>query len=1656
MVTPNLEHSGLPESATGSGGDCGLRSPEERKSTGCPRLLSVMDKAQDDFSAFRNDNIVRDGLAACVDRRIESRSGPAAIFESDRVNRAEIAAFRAAWREQRRDFLLRVRPIAQDNVPPAPIAALPSNENQHLMEAVFNVAAERQYLTRLLARDWINGEKVRGKDLSRIDPEHTRVENWTTVLAELFNILYYTATRLAWELGSRHRDYDLLFEPNFRPQAWHWRCIVIPEVAHQFERLAQIDHHHTVDDLLHWLRFIYLREVSLGYEDLEGEELGEHEINFAALPADVQSHVRSLKAIRLLLLMAGIEPNPGPPKRPGGRGGKSPNRGANHGSARKEHVSVQRPHKKLTIIRPGQRVPPAAVPDAKALVLASPPVVEDRFLLDRNGNVDIPADIPDRLAYAWCRQLLEAVNRSLQGNRAMARLMSGYRRFLSIHPDANNRPLGQIVQFTDRSRALLTGVDPTGVPPYIPPPIGPGGGPAYYLPEADDDEEPPPLEDEDGHVADDVAPPAQRVEPQARNPPPPPAPAQPPAAGAARHHDPPVRDHAGLVARALHEEELQRRGEADAQREIERDRRQEVGVRAQQIIEDPQHMMQVLQEVHDEVQAGIDQGFQVNNRVVRAFAFHGRFLKGSQSTFRDGTGSTEVPRSVCDPIVSVNVYADGTWSTDADGHIVSFNVTQNMLNVACRSVACATKEARFRNIFAGLQQSAEIKQEIAALGITQKVDYMFTVELVAFVLTGCVSAAGSIRWLNECEEWVLDKYTILQLPPGWRERVVGVIFHADTMKFQASTATNCRAAPFTIEGVVPAVPDPSDFKTLIAAMLKRMFPDLPERSEETLRQLDQLSVDLAEYIDAHFNRDNDLVVDDELLERMCKGRPAYEAQAIRDGWTRARDDPVGTTDWYLTLPYKCFIKLEAYPEGSFKPPRFIQSLDPAARGVQCYFMAGILHKIEVGTRACNVKGLNPDQITERLREKFANMDLVCESDFGAFECSIGPDLKAVCENRIFLMLADNDAQRQFITRALGRQTVNVIGPCFTIPHYHHVRMSGDLWTSIGNLVTNIVITAFVHELDIPTTVFRSIFEGDDGVTWAPRDLKRCETRSKLCGVKLDLVIAPWEALSFCGNHFEQIWDGSVIRCRDPIRAAVNSTILFNAPRGTRRWDVMLQRSKVICYLQYPVVPDAFVFFCVVERFTRKEQVDEDLLLRWGLLKEYAGHGVERCVPDWLVKGPDGTELTDAQFAQLIFDRNLAAGGHCPLARIHEMIAICRKAGGDFNHIVLPSPFDRDGTASWFQRDGTRYTHLSHTFIPRRCVSNRQDPVNPTRSGLFGRLTSGVSCRHYRRGAGPGLKFPIEHDKYGSQPTSDFGWSALLPLFFVALLILLFWSLVAAGSVQYVRQARYVRDNSFTSFNPVTCLPHSCDPLPQCVFRFERYEPLVPWEPPPPPLETFWQRASYREGHNPLTTNSLPEMLSSYSWHYASMFVQFIVEACDFVGVSARAVFQWALSPLSMYDVTVFREGLLRQYTWINPWTTWEPSSWVAVAHACLVHAINGFLPLYIAMWVRFIVRRIPFIPRMDRIRGVCTIAWYCGVYACCLNHVMFFIYPILLFSVTTLLLVTFITLLRVYFTVGLHLFQVVGTILAVGFNMVHFLMPVLRFAWWVFTMPIEW
>lgn len=632
-----------------------------------------------------------------------------------------------------------------------------------------------------------------------------------------------------------------------------------------------------------------------------------------------------------------------------------------------------------------------------------------------------------------------------------------------------------------------------------------------------------------------------------------------------------------------------------------------------------------------------------------------------------------------DPQVSCTYHRDGQVIVSGVPGANEVWISPSVFSMACRIGASMDHATRMRNVAVSLTTS-EAQRALDE----QHPQSISHVQLRAFILVGCTTAVENIAFLPKAEATLVMGYPV-PLDPEARDRVAGHLrFHKDIFGYTAKQFRSCRLAPYTMQGFYPLIPANSDPDTMAAGVAKRILPgELPMTSKMRGRlvvAVDQLiSLCLAE---ARANPRGDQADYAERLEHFLDGRPSAERRMIQDGIDAWESDPTQAISTYMAQDYKCFVKAETYRTP--KPPRLIMSLTPEQRGMQFSAMSQVLSIVEAATAPGNVKHLSPQMIYDKLVTKFSHVQQCFETDFSSFESCISPAVKELIESRVFKELFRElglvDAARWYKAAVEDRHTLNVHGPHFDLIRIPHIRMSGDLWTSIGNLIVNVCVVAACTKVPVSKLLEDGLFEGDDGIfpCYKLKD-KTLERRAAGCGMRLKFLRGAWDELSFCGN-FHEFVDGSVCRARDPVSVMSGLTCLFRNDGGPSSVDRMLQRSKCLSVLTAPWVKVASVFAACVERLTRDVRVDETRLRLLGLLKnpEYSCYGLEKCIPSYC------TLLLDASWLEQVYRRENSAGGPMTRGQIwhmyhelkcsHECNSYHLPAQGDvFFHRLTPDP-----------------------------------------------------------------------------------------------------------------------------------------------------------------------------------------------------------------------------------------------------------------------------------------------------------------------------------------------------------------------------------------------
>lgn len=484
------------------------------------------------------------------------------------------------------------------------------------------------------------------------------------------------------------------------------------------------------------------------------------------------------------------------------------------------------------------------------------------------------------------------------------------------------------------------------------------------------------------------------------------------------------------------------------------------------------------------------------------------------------------------------------------------------------------------------------------------------------------------------------------------------------------------AAPYVFKSHF-TLPDWGDMTDITNSVAKRLCTlRLPPRPPNIYSDLRQISSQLVDYMLTR----GEVASLSECWDKWCKGRPAGDV-ACATAWKEAWSDGDGFNEdcqAYLDAPVLFFNKAEQYFDENPKHIRYIAQMDLKWRALQAYVLSRTLHFIETALKACDVKGLTQAQIKERIDEKFEEVPEAFETDVSSMETNCTAPVRENIEIYIFERIAQHIGDN--ITPVLDRmRRPRVFAKSADGTWWNHsfesIRFSGDLWTSVGNLLTNIVVSyATVNasrakkEMDpIPLQQFLedSLFEGDDGLL-RPYDLSPeefAETASSL-GFTWKADCGPATALSFCGNKLSEKIDGTMVRSKSVNQVAAKLSVIFTSKHCDRRnAPVMrqLQRAKALSMLAETDswIPDVTVLPLLIEALTRSDKVTEKVVMdAYGRLSEWNAYHPEGCLRDH----PVGAirELVcctplSPRWYDLLISANSQAGGVWCLSDIQLMV-----------------------------------------------------------------------------------------------------------------------------------------------------------------------------------------------------------------------------------------------------------------------------------------------------------------------------------------------------------------------------------------------------------------
>lgn len=320
-----------------------------------------------------------------------------------------------------------------------------------------------------------------------------------------------------------------------------------------------------------------------------------------------------------------------------------------------------------------------------------------------------------------------------------------------------------------------------------------------------------------------------------------------------------------------------------------------------------------------------------------------------------------------------------------------------------------------------------------------------------------------------------------------------------------------------VRGIVPLCWDSNDPNTVKAAFAARLFRRTPNLDNGRLKAFsDFVKNEVAKLPRVDLPRVN--------FDEWLASRKSYNEERKKQ-LQRAYDSLLGHPPTKKQCSHiDSFVKSECYLE--WKYPRMINSRSDAWKAfagpwisaceeiVYSHYKEFIKHT-PVPERPVLIQGLK-----KAGRRFFA-------TDFTAFESHFRPEVMEACENALFRHLLRGWSHVELVCRTnAGENRMRTrSGVSATVKGR---RMSGDLWTSLGNGFTNLMLVKYI--VHCKGGELEGFVEGDDGIFSTTVEITAKDYEQLGFTIKVEEVDDPTTA-SFCGLVFAD--SGQIVR--DPVK-----------------------------------------------------------------------------------------------------------------------------------------------------------------------------------------------------------------------------------------------------------------------------------------------------------------------------------------------------------------------------------------------------------------------------------------------------------------------------------------------------------------------------------------
>lgn len=362
---------------------------------------------------------------------------------------------------------------------------------------------------------------------------------------------------------------------------------------------------------------------------------------------------------------------------------------------------------------------------------------------------------------------------------------------------------------------------------------------------------------------------------------------------------------------------------------------------------------------------------------------------------------------------------------------------------------------------------------------------------------------------------------------------------------------NYRQLPFgSVPTYAPLSYDRNDPETIKNAYLNRLLRPVPEADPGWLKEFHDHCVELAARLPK--------VVPMTFQEWLdSESYPGWRKNQLREEYDKLNGH---RPSMHTAKKVKSFVKLESYP--LWKAPRMINSRCDAFKA----WAGGYIKAIESVVYDVDFDGIKFVKHIPVPDRPAAIMNLIqagsvsMETDYKTFECSFAPKIMHACECALLThCLADYPEDAMYLARVdSGLNKMSTRNGVRA--EVKGRRMSGDLWTSLGNGWTNMCLAHFVAAKR--GIKIKGFVEGDDGLFVASGDIDPADFTKLGFTCEMKIVRSPAEA-HFCGMIFSD--SGQIVK--DPRRVFENFGWTHSSINAGPRVMNELLRAKCLsgCY-----------------------------------------------------------------------------------------------------------------------------------------------------------------------------------------------------------------------------------------------------------------------------------------------------------------------------------------------------------------------------------------------------------------------------------------------------------------------------------------------------------